>query len=94
MLGWLDEIAEEFDDRVRLDLRAQRVELSLWQVGRDAEVTAIFAAAREAVNFHRHGLGRFGSPQRLGARPAVPARVRGAGAPTPGPWRTAPRSVP
>jgi crotonobetainyl-CoA:carnitine CoA-transferase CaiB-like acyl-CoA transferase len=53
LLGWLRElgIAGEFPEAVFLEMGAQRDFIDLSKIGQDDEVTAIFGAGREALNF-------------------------------------------
>jgi crotonobetainyl-CoA:carnitine CoA-transferase CaiB-like acyl-CoA transferase len=53
LLAWLRElgIADEFPEAVFLELGAKRDSIDLSKIGQDDEVTAIFGAGREALNF-------------------------------------------
>jgi crotonobetainyl-CoA:carnitine CoA-transferase CaiB-like acyl-CoA transferase len=53
LLGWLRElgIADDFPEAVFLEMGAKRAFIDLSKVGQDDEVTAIFGAGREALNF-------------------------------------------
>ena len=53
LLRWLQElgIADSFPEAVFLELGAQREFVDLSKIGQDDEITAIFAAGREALNF-------------------------------------------
>jgi len=53
LLGWLRElgIADDFPEAVFLEMGAQRDFFDLSKIGQDPEVTAIFGAGREALNF-------------------------------------------
>jgi len=53
LLGWLRQagIADEFPEAVFLELGAKRDFVDLSKIGQDDEITAIFTAGREALNF-------------------------------------------
>jgi crotonobetainyl-CoA:carnitine CoA-transferase CaiB-like acyl-CoA transferase len=53
LLRWLQElgVADQFPEAVFLELGAQRDFIDLSKIGQDDEVTAIFTAGREALNF-------------------------------------------
>jgi len=53
LLGWLRElgIADDFPEAVFLEMGAKREFIDLSKVGHDDEITAIFGAGREALNF-------------------------------------------
>jgi crotonobetainyl-CoA:carnitine CoA-transferase CaiB-like acyl-CoA transferase len=53
LLAWLRElgIADDFPEAVFLELGAKRDFVDLSKIGQDDEITAIFAAGREALNF-------------------------------------------
>ncbi len=53
LLGWLHElgIADDFPETVFLELGAKRDFVDLSKLGQDDEITAIFGAGREALNF-------------------------------------------
>jgi crotonobetainyl-CoA:carnitine CoA-transferase CaiB-like acyl-CoA transferase len=53
LLGWLREagIADDFPEAVFLELGAKRDFVDLSKIGQDDEITAIFTAGREALNF-------------------------------------------
>jgi crotonobetainyl-CoA:carnitine CoA-transferase CaiB-like acyl-CoA transferase len=53
LLRWLQELglAEQFPEAVFLELGAQQEYIDLSKIGQDDEITAIFAAGREALNF-------------------------------------------
>jgi crotonobetainyl-CoA:carnitine CoA-transferase CaiB-like acyl-CoA transferase len=53
LLGWLREvgIADDFPEAVFLEMGAKRDFIDLSKIGQDDEVTAIFGAGREALNF-------------------------------------------
>jgi benzylsuccinate CoA-transferase BbsE subunit len=53
LLRWLQELgaADEFPEAVFLELGAQRDFIDLSKIGQDDEITAIFSAGREALNF-------------------------------------------
>ena len=53
LLRWLRElgIADDFPEAVFLELGSQKPYIDLSKIGQDDEITAIFAAGREALNF-------------------------------------------
>lgn len=53
LLDWLEDlgIKDDFPESIFLQMGADRDQLSMGQIGKDDEVTAIFAAAREAMAF-------------------------------------------
>jgi crotonobetainyl-CoA:carnitine CoA-transferase CaiB-like acyl-CoA transferase len=53
LLGWLRSLGleERFPERVFLQMGADRQSIDLSRIGQDAELTAIFGAGREAMNF-------------------------------------------
>jgi len=53
VLAWLDELGlrDGFDEAFFLEMGTERDELRLEQIGADPEVTAIFGAGREALNY-------------------------------------------
>ena len=53
LLGWLRSLGleERFPEAVFLQMGAERASIDLSQIGQDAELTTIFGAGREAMNF-------------------------------------------
>jgi crotonobetainyl-CoA:carnitine CoA-transferase CaiB-like acyl-CoA transferase len=53
LLAWLDELGfrEQLPEAVFLQMGAERQSIDLAKIGQDEEITAIFAAGREAMNF-------------------------------------------
>lgn len=53
LLGWLRSLGleEHFPETVFLQMGAERASIDLSKIGQDAELTAIFGAGREAMNF-------------------------------------------
>lgn len=52
LVTWLDELGllDQFHDAVFLEIGAAREDaLPMWEIGRDAEITAVFAAGRDAL---------------------------------------------